>query len=145
MKNTKKKKKYNKKSLKNRLNEYEKTLIELYNSAKFEKIPLLFNRKLSEKSIERFALVYTLYRSGSYNYIEGNKILFKKNWFPESEEKSIEEATKAMESLDWNKYSKNDTKFYVMKEVDILYSNKKYRDILNQLLNIFLKKKKYNK
>ena len=38
MKKTKKNKPYKKKSIKNKLNDYEKTLIELYNSAKFEKI-----------------------------------------------------------------------------------------------------------
>lgn len=140
MKNTKKKKKYNKKSLKNRLNEYEKTLIELYNSAKFKKIPLLFNRELTEEENKRFVLIYTLYRSGSHKYLSNKRIFFNKNWFPESEEKSIEEATKAMESLNWDKYSKNEKKFYEMKDINTLYLKQKYKHIFNQLLDILKKK-----
>lgn len=140
MKNTKKKKKYNKKSLKNRLNEYEKILIELYNSAKLKKIPLLFNRELTGKEIERFVLIYTLYRSGSHKFLNDKRIIFNKSWFPESEEKSIEEATTAMESLNWDKYSKNEKKFYEMREINTMYSKQKYEYIFNQLSKILKKK-----
>lgn len=140
MKKTKKNKKYKNKSIKNKLTEYEKILIDLYDLSQYHKIYTLFDRKLNKEEIQRFSLIYTLYRSGSHNSINGNKLSFKKEWFPESDEDSIKEATLAMESLKWYNHNKNEKKFYEMKEKNILYSDKKYENILKQLN--FLKKKK---
>lgn len=144
MKYTQKKKKFRKKSLKNKYNHYEKILIDTYNLAMFEKIPSIFkSEKLTKEEIERFCFIYCIYRSGCYNYFDKNQqIIFTSNWFPESETSSIEKAIKAKESVNWEKFDKNQKHFYEMKELNCLYSNEKYKKIFLNLKTI-IKKNNY--
>ena len=137
MKNTKKKNiRKNKSKKKNDKFIYlKKTLGHLYNKAMFEKIPLIFRHKsLMKYEKERFSYVYSLYRSGGYLYFnDDGKIEFNDKWFPESEEDSINEAKKSLESIDWKKKDPEKKEFYEMKELNERYSNYIYK---KNLLNI---------
>ena len=143
MKSTKKNIRSRKKSLKKKkYNQYEKILIESYNSAMFEKVPLILKSdRLTKEETERFCFVYCIYRSGCYNYFDENqKIIFTNKWFPESEEISLEKAVKAKDSLNWDKLNKNTKYFYEMKELNSFYSDEKYKKIFSNLKAIIKKK-----
>jgi hypothetical protein len=143
MKSTKKKICSRKKSLKKKkYNQYEKILIDSYNSAMFEKVPLILKSdKLTKEEIERFCFVYCIYRSGCYNYFDKNQnIIFTNKWFPESEDISLEKAVKAKDSLNWDKFDRNTKYFYEMKELNSFYSKQEYKKIFSNLKEIIKKK-----
>ena len=114
----------------------KKLLGQLYNSAIFEKINQTYKNKILNKyEKERFAYVYCLYRSGCYNHFDkdGN-IDFSDKWFPESENDSLKEAIKALNSLEWRNENPENTEFYEMKELNNKYSNDIYKKNLLKII-----------
>ena len=137
-----KKKNLKNKSFKKKKNQYERILINSYYSALFEKIPCLLKiDKLTKEEEERFCFVYCIYRCGCHNFFDENqKIIFSDDWFPESEDISLEEAIKAKDSLSWYKFDRNTKYFYELKELNSFYSDKKYKKIFSHLKKIIKKK-----
>ena len=134
-KNTKKYRKNKSKKNRDRFYNLKKSLGELYNIAMSEKIHKIYkNKNLNKYEKERFAYVYSFYRSGCYQHLDtyGN-IDFNDKWFPESEEDSINAAIKSLESLNWKNENAEEIKFYEMKELNTKYSDDAYKKNLYKI------------